>query len=69
MTLITFSALYYSILTKKLGYLVLRTEQLTSETSVRTRGADLTGEALLFSLLGKALYEDLDKTWLVDSGW
>ncbi len=35
-----------------------------SETSVSTRGTDLMGEALLFGLLGKALYEDLDKTWL-----
>ncbi len=35
-----------------------------SGTNVSTRSADLMGEALLFSLLGKALYEDLDKTWL-----
>ena len=35
-----------------------------SGTSVEPRGTDLMGEALLFGLLGKALYEDLDKTWL-----
>ena len=33
-------------------------------TDIQTRAAVLTGEVLLFSLLGKALYGELDKVWL-----
>lgn len=34
------------------------------KVDIGTWKAVLTGEALLFGLLGKALYEDLDKAWL-----